>query len=97
MKFVQLSYHFEYRSQVEEILDEHEIPHYVRYSMMEGKNSDGKHFGSQVHPGNVSVIEAHVPEDELDDLMDALGNFKHEKEAHEHLEAAVLPIERRLE
>lgn len=96
MKFVHITYHFEYAEQIEAILDEHEIEDYTRYGMMEGKDQKGKHFGTQVYPGNVSVVQAQVPEDRLDDLMTDLKTFKESKPAHEHLEALVLPIERRL-
>lgn len=96
MKFVHITYHFEYAERIEDILDKHEIQDYARYGMMEGKDEKGKHFGSQVHPGNVSVVQAQVPEDQLDDLMADLKTFKESKQAHEHLEALVLPIERRL-
>lgn len=97
MKFVHVSYHFEYSEAIEEILDEHDVRDYVRYSMMEGRDFEGKHFGSQVHPGNVSVVQAQVEESTLDELMADLKEFKENKKAHEHLEVLVLPIERRLE
>lgn len=96
MKFVQINYHFEYADTIEDILDANGITDYARYSMMEGKNEEGKHFGTQVHPGNVSIVQAQVPEESLDRLMDDLKEFKEDKRAHEHLEALVLPIERRL-
>lgn len=96
MKLVHVTYHFEYAEAVEEILDEHEIEDYVRYGMMEGRDEKGKHFGSQVHPGNVSVVQAQVPEETMDGLLEDLRDFRDAKEAHEHLEALVLPVERRL-
>lgn len=97
MKFVHVTYHFEYAGAIEEILDAHDIEDYARYPMMEGTDEKGKHFGTQVHPGNVSVVQAQVPDHDLDALMDDLKEFKESKKAHEHLEALVLPIERRLE
>jgi hypothetical protein len=97
MKFVQITYHFEYADTLEDILDDHAIRDYARYSMIEGKDRDGKHFGSQVHPGNVSVIQAQVPEETVHPLLEDLKSFKEGKKAHRHLEALVLPIERRLE
>lgn len=96
MKFVQITYHFEYADVIETILDDHRIEHYARYSMMEGKDREGKHFGTQVYPGNVSIVQAQVPEESLDGLMEDLKDFKEDKKAHEHLEAIVLPIENRL-
>jgi hypothetical protein len=96
MKFLHLTFHFEYEEPIEAIFDEHEIKDYVRYSMMDGKDSDGKHFGTQVHPGNTTVIQAQVPEDTLEDLMSDLKEFKDAKQSHQHLEALVLPIDARL-
>lgn len=96
MKFVHVTYHFEYNEAIEEILEDHDIEDYARYGMMEGKDEKGKHFGTQVHPGNVSIVQAQVPEETLDNLMADLKEFKESKQAHEHLEALVLPIERRL-
>lgn len=96
MKLVHVTYHFEYTEAIEEILDDHEIEDYARYGMMEGKDEKGKHFGTQVHPGNVSVVQLQVPEDVLEGFLDDLREFRDAKEAHEHLEALVLPVERRL-
>jgi hypothetical protein len=96
MKFLHVTYHFEYADAIEEILDRHDIENFTRYSMMEGRDSDGKHFGTQVYPGNVSVVQAQVPEGILDDLMQSLRDFRDAEASHNHLEAVVLPIERRL-
>jgi Fic family protein len=97
VKFVHVTYHFEYTESIEKLLDEHEIRNYNRYPMMEGRDHEGKHFGTQVHPGNVSVVQAQVPDRIVDEFMEDLKQFKESKQAHEHLEALVLPIERRLE
>ncbi len=96
MKLVAVTFHFEYTEAIEAILDRHGIADYVRFPMMEGKDAEGKHFGSQVFPGNSSVVHAQVPEDALDALLDELARFRDAKPAHRHLEALVLPIERRL-
>ncbi|MFB6357307.1 MAG: PG0541 family transporter-associated protein [bacterium] len=96
MKFLHVTFHFEYEEPIEEILDDHDIENFVRYPMMEGKDEKGKHYGSQVYPGNVSVIQAQVPEDVIEDLMKDLKQFKDAKQSHEHLEALVLPVDARL-
>ncbi|MFW5908206.1 MAG: hypothetical protein ACOCR8_01085, partial [Desulfosalsimonas sp.] len=70
---------------------------FVRYPMLEGKDSEGKHYGSQVYPGSTTVVQAQIPEDRLKEVMEALRAFKEEKTAHRHLEAVVIPIETRLE
>jgi hypothetical protein len=97
MKFLHITYHFEYSENVEAILDRHGISDFVRIPMVEGKDRDGKHYGNQVYPGNSSVVQAQVPEEALEDLLADLKEFKEEKESHYHLQALVLPVERRLE
>ncbi|MDY6822902.1 MAG: hypothetical protein SWH68_03770 [Thermodesulfobacteriota bacterium] len=96
MKLMQISFHFEFTDRIEAILDSNDIQHYVRYSMIQGKDSDGKHFGNQIYPGSITVIQAQVPPEKIDDLFDDLRAFKIAKNAHQHLEALVLPIEQRL-
>jgi hypothetical protein len=96
MKLVALNFHFEYTSAIEAILDRHGVADYVRFPMMEGKDIDGKHYGSQVFPGNSSVVHAQVPDEALDALLEELGHFRAAKPAHRHMQALVLPIERRL-
>lgn len=96
MKFLHLTYHFQYNDIIEEILDEHEIENYARYPMIEARDNQGKHFGTQVHPGNSTVVEAQVPEEVVDDLLEDLRNFRDSRKAHEHLEALILPIEKKL-
>ncbi|MEX2381118.1 MAG: PG0541 family transporter-associated protein [Opitutales bacterium] len=97
MKFVQITVHFEYTDTVERLLDEHRVIDYVRYRMMEGKDCDGKHFGSQVFPGNFTVFHAQVAENQVDGLFAAMEKFRISKPAHRHLQAVVLPIERSLQ
>lgn len=96
MKLVIITFHFEYTDAIEAILDQQGIADYVRLAMIEGKDADGKHFGSQVFPGNSSVVHAQVPEERLQSCLDELARFRAAKPAHQHLQALVLPIERRL-
>jgi len=96
MKLLHLSFHFEYAEIIDSILDRHDVSDYVRYSMVEGKDRDGKHFGTQVFPGNVTVVQAHIHEDKIDALINDLQTFKKEKAAHNHLTALILPVERQL-
>jgi hypothetical protein len=96
MKWVHISFHFEFAEDIEELLDGHEVPDFVRYPMIQGKDEDGKHFGNKIFPGNMTVVQAQVPDETVDDLLDALKRFKEEKVAHRHLTALVLPVERRV-
>ncbi len=95
-KLVQIHVHFEYTEAIEGILDRHEIAEAVRYPMMDGRDRDGKHYGTQIFPGNVTVVQAVVDESGLDALFEDLERFRAAKAAHAHLQALVLPIERRL-
>ncbi len=96
MKLVHITVQFEFAEIVERILDRNGVATYARHSMVDGKDKDGKHMGSQVHPGNLTVFDAHVDEDKLDELFDDLRVFREEKTAHEHIQALVLPVERKL-
>ena len=95
-KLVQIHVHFEYTDAIEAIFDRHEVTEAVRYPMMEGRDRDGKHYGTQIFPGNVTVLQAVVDESALDELFADLERFRSAKAAHTHLQALVLPIERRL-
>lgn len=97
MKLMQITFHFEFTERVEEILDRNGVAHYVRYPMVAGKDCDGKHLGNQIYPGNVTVLQAQVAEDTIDNVWRELGEFKASKPAHQHLEALLLPIEKRLQ
>lgn len=93
MKFVQITFRFEYTDRIDKILDDHEVADYVQYPMIQGKGSDGKHYGSKVFPGNFSSIQAMVPDSRINGLLSALDEFRREKEARSHLRAMVMPIE----
>ena len=96
MKFMHITFHFEYADNIEQILDRHEIENFVRYPMREGRDRDGKHYGTQVYPGSTTVVQAQVPDEQVADMLRDLKAFREEKGSHRHLEALVLPIEQRL-
>ena len=96
MKFMHITFHFEYSDNIEQILDRHEIENFVRYPMREGCDRDGKHYGTQVYPGSTTVVQAQVPDEQVEDMLRDLKAFRDEKNSHRHLEALVLPIEQRL-
>ncbi|MFW6092700.1 MAG: PG0541 family transporter-associated protein [Pseudomonadota bacterium] len=96
MKLVVVSVHFEYTDVIEDIIDRHSVPHYLVYPRIEGRDSEGFHEGSQVHPGNLAALHLRVDDDGVRPLLDDLEVFRLEKRAHNHLEAIVLPIEDRM-
>lgn len=93
MKFIHISFHFEYAEDIEEILDGHDLENYVRYSMVEGRDEDGKHFGTKAFPGNVSVVQAQVPDDKAGALLEELRSFKESRTARRHIRVLTLPVE----
>ena len=97
MKFLHITFHFEYSEDIEAILDKHDISDFVRVPMVEAKDRDGKHYGNQVYPGNSSIVQAQVPEETVEALLSDLDAFRRAKDSHRHLQALVLPVERRLE
>jgi hypothetical protein len=96
MKLVQVNFHFEYADVIDEIVERNGVTQYVRHPRVVGYDSDGKHDGTQVFPGNTAVIQALVEEDRVDGLLGELARFRAEKRAHQHLEAFVVPVERQL-
>jgi len=93
LKLIQIHYHFEFADMIEDLLDAREVANFVRYAMVEGKDSDGKHFGTKVFPGRSSVVQALVADEEVDGLLEALEDFKQSEDSHRHLIAVVLPVE----
>lgn len=96
MKLVHITFHFEFAEAVEEILDEAGVPNYVRYPMVEGKDAEGKHYGTKVYPGSTTVVQAFADEETADALLEALGEFREAEPAHRHLAAVVVPVEKSL-
>ena len=97
MKFLHITFHVEYSEDIEAILDKHDISDFVRVPMVEAKDRDGKHYGNQVYPGNSSIIQALVPDEGVDAVLDDLDAFRSAKDSHRHLQALVMPVERSLE
>lgn len=94
MKLVIVSVHFEYAEAIEEIVDRHDVAHYLVYPRIEGRDSEGFHEGSQVHPGNLAAVHVRIDDEAVEGLLGDLEAFRLEKKAHHHLEAMVLPMER---
>lgn len=93
-KLVHIFHRFEFKEAVEAILDRHGIESFVRLPMAEGRDKDGKHHGSQVFPGNMSLVQAMVAEERVEDLLEDLRRFKQSRPAHGHLRVAVVTVER---
>ncbi len=96
MKMVHLTFPFQFVEEIERILDENKVENYSRIARIEGKDSSGKHEGSQIYPGNVTMIFAQVSDQSLQEVLDDLSEFRKSRKSHEHLQAAVLGIEQTL-
>jgi hypothetical protein len=96
MKFLHLTYHFEFTAAIEKILDKHGVKNFSRYPMMEGKDIDGKHFGTQVFPGNNSVVQAEIADEKVEPLLEELRTWRDAKKVHNHIRAIILPVEETL-
>jgi hypothetical protein len=94
VKLLHVTVQFQYADAIEEIFDRHELANFVRYSMIAGRDKNGKHANTQVFPGSLTVLQARLPDETVDDVLESLTEFRDAKEAHEHLEALVLPVER---
>jgi hypothetical protein len=96
LKLLHLTFHHEFSDAVERILDRHEISDFVMHPMVHGRDSDGKHFGSKVHPGSITLVQALVEDVRLPALLEEVKAFRDEKSSHAHLRAAVIPVEEEL-
>lgn len=96
MKFVQITVHFEYSDTIERLLDRCLAVDYIRHPRVEGKDMEGKHFGSQVFPGSFTVYQVQLDHEQINRLFDDLESFRESKPAHRHIQALVLPVERSL-
>ncbi|MDZ7826992.1 MAG: hypothetical protein U5R48_14455 [Gammaproteobacteria bacterium] len=70
MKLVMASVHFEYTDVIEQIIDRHPVPHYLVHPRIEGRDSEGFHEGSQVHPGNLAALHLRMADEDVDALLD---------------------------
>lgn len=93
MKLVQITFQVQYTDQIGEILRAIEPARWVTHSRVAGRDSDGRHEGSQAFPGSLALAQAVLPNDAVTGLLEALRTFREEKRAHRHLQAVVLPVE----
>ena len=96
MKLLHLTFRHEFSGAVEQILDRHEICDFVWHPMAQGRDRDGKHYGSKVYPGSTAVVQALVEDDRLEKLLKDLKAYREEKTSHAHLCAAVISVEKLL-
>lgn len=93
MKLLHLTYHFEFSDRIEKVLVAHDIKNYVRLPFVESRGCDGRHNGTKVFPGHSSVVQALVPDEAAEDIMEALNEFKKGAESQRHINAILLPVD----
>lgn len=93
-KLVHIFHRFEFKEPIEAILDRHGVESFARVAMAEGRDKDGKHHGSQVFPGNMSLVQALVDDERVEALLDDLRRFKQARPAHGHVRVAVVGVDR---
>jgi hypothetical protein len=94
MKLLRVTVRFEYAGPVESIFVEAGVEDFVWWPRLRGSDQQGRHYGNQVFPGHLSLIEALVSEQLLDTILERLEQFRCQRPSHQHLRAAVLPVER---
>lgn len=96
IKLLHVTFQVQYTDHVEAILADCGLDRWARHHRVYGRDADGRHEGSQAFPGHVTAIQAQVPEERVECVLDALEEFRRAKRVHRHLEALVLPVERRI-
>lgn len=96
MKLLRVAVHDELGEEVEKILDRNGVRDFIRHPRMPGGDPDGRHDGSRVHPGTLTVLEAPVGDDAVEALFSELERLRDGTPAARHLRALVLPIDRAL-
>ena len=93
MKFVHITVHFEFSEEIEDCLSRQGVQDYVCYPKAIGSDLEGKHDGTQVFPGHFTVYQLLAVEERISGLLEELRSFKQANHAHEHIRAAVMPVE----
>ena len=96
MKLVHITFQSQYVDTVERMLLDRGLVAWARHSRTAGRDMEGLHDQSQAFPGSVAVIQVQVPDDAVEEVLEELEEFRRAKRTHHHLEALVLPVERRI-
>ncbi|TVM14684.1 hypothetical protein DPQ33_16885 [Oceanidesulfovibrio indonesiensis] len=96
MKLVMITYRFEYNESMERILSRHGLVNYIRIPQAQGADRDGKHDGSKIFPGHMAQVWIQAQEEDVDALLGDIEEFKNARQAHKHVTAMVLGVEKHL-
>ena len=77
MKMVMISYNRAINSEIMEILEKRGIESYTKWANVQGKGkTSGPHFGSEVWPGENSVIFTAVEDEKANDLLASVKELR---------------------
>ena len=77
MKMVMISYNSAINSEIMEVLDKCGIANYTKWAQVHGKGkTSGPHLGSEVWPGENSVIFAAVEDKDIEGLLKGIKNLR---------------------
>ena len=93
VKMVMISYNSAINSEVMELLEKCGIRNYTKWTQVQGKGeTSGSHFGSEIWPGENSVLAIAIEDNEKNKLIEGLKNLR-QKLGKEGIKAFVLPVE----
>ena len=93
MKMVMISYNSAIESEVMDIFKKCDIENYTKWTQVQGKGkTSGPHLGSEVWPGENSVIFTAIEDEKKEALLEYIKKLR-VKLGKEGVKAFVLPIE----
>ncbi len=93
MKMVMVSYNSAIDSEVMEALEKCGIENYTKWIRVQGKGkTSGPHFGSEVWPGENSVIFSAIEDGKIEDLLKNIKDLR-TKLGKEGIKAFIWPLE----
>ena len=77
MKMVMISYNSAIDSEVIDVLEKCGIENYTRWTRVQGKGrTSGRHFGSEIWPGENSVIFVAIEDKKSEDLLKCIKDLR---------------------
>ena len=77
MKMVMISYNSAINSEVMEVLERRAVGSYTKWIQVQGKGeTSGSHFGSEVWPGENSVLMIAIDDNEKDKLIEGIKELR---------------------
>ena len=94
MKMAMISYNSAINSEIMEALEKCGIENYTKWTQVHGKGkASGPHFGSDVWPGENSVILAAIEDEKKEELLECIEKLR-VKLGKEGVKAFVWPLEK---